>query len=149
MTPQQEKILIALVNIHRQQTSGSAYFDPKNGGAYSNDIGSFIGLAGDEIEMEAQQLETDGYLVSLDRGNPKVSFKGLQAKQSALDWVDAKNTADKQAQSDAEASEALVANQAAQLEVDLIALRDDPALAGKLEIAMQKIIERLIILKKY
>ena len=148
MTQDETITLETLVKIHRQQASDSSYFDAQNGGVYSNDLGIFIGKTGDEVELIAKPLEPT-YLVMLDRGNAKIAYKGLQAKQAALDFADGEEAKRKQAQANAEAAEVAIGTQASTLETELIALKTDPTLSIKVVPAIQKLIERLIELKRF
>lgn len=87
MTPNQIKILVELVKLHKTQEIGGPYFDPLTGGVFSGDLAPFVGLGWITIEQEAKQLEIDGYLKLLNRqeGNAE---KGLQATSLALTWYD-------------------------------------------------------------
>lgn len=82
MTPIQEKILYLLRDIHNQQKPDSSYFDPVKGGTNSDNFYTIDKY--DVIEAEAVQLEKQGYVKIMDRGNVT---KGLQMTQAGIDWV--------------------------------------------------------------
>lgn len=82
MTPIQEKILYLLRDIHNQQKSDSSYFDPVKGGTNSDNFYTIDKY--DVIEAEAVQLEKQGYVKILDRGNVT---KGIQLTTLGEEFV--------------------------------------------------------------
>lgn len=78
MTPIQEKILYAILDIQNEQPVDSVYF--KTGTASDN----LISIADvPTIETEAVELEKNGYIKLFDLKK----LKGLQLTQAGIDWV--------------------------------------------------------------
>lgn len=82
MTPIQEKILYLLRDIHNQQKPDSSYFDPIKGGTNSDNFYTIDKY--DVIEQEAVQLEKQGYVKIMDRGNVT---KGIQLTTLGEEFV--------------------------------------------------------------
>lgn len=82
MKPIQEKILYLLRDIHNQQKPDSSYFDPIKGGTNSDNFYTIDKY--DVIEQEAVQLEKQGYVKIMDRGNVT---KGIQLTTLGEEFV--------------------------------------------------------------
>ena len=88
MNQNQQDILIALCKFHQEQEQNDPngeYFDPQNGGIFSNDLANFVKLSWQDIELEAMGLSALGYVNILIRKDD-VEQHGLQATPEAVIW---------------------------------------------------------------